>query len=128
MAVTTTTEFGGTRRQVIRLQSDAGVAEAAVKKVDVSTLTLDDGTAPSTVRIMNIEWDIIGFEGVQLLWDATANVPIKTLSTQGSESSEKFGGIVNPKTSGYTGDILLTTLGETSGDTYDIRLEILLEV
>lgn len=64
----------------------------------------------------------------QLLWKATTNVPLVSLAPNHSDCMDfmKIGGIPNPKASGVTGDVVLTTTGmATAGDTVTMLLEFL---
>lgn len=99
-----------------------GTGEAAVTKVDVSTLT--GAAATSRVQIIGLWWSTCGM-GVQLLWDATTDVLAWALpaDTSGYICFEP-GGIINNAGSGNTGDIKLTTVGHSSGDTYNIVLHL----
>ena len=74
---------------------------------------------------MRITHAIVGMS-VQMLLDATANVLLCDLaeSSNGHLNFENFGGIPNNAGSGKTGDILFTTLGHSSGDTYSIVIEM----
>ena len=57
--------------------------------------------------------------GVELLWDATSNVPLLNLP-QDWEDTIDFSdfGIPNNSGAGKTGDIVVTTVNATAGDTY----------
>jgi hypothetical protein len=103
--------------------SDGG-GEAAVVKVDVSALTaLPNGTACTGVVIEKIWWQCIGMK-VQLLWDATTNLFCIELgeNQSGHHDYTDFGGFPNNAGSGKTGDLLFTTVGHTSADTYTVIL------
>jgi hypothetical protein len=103
-----------------------GTGESAVVKVDVSALASNNrGVACSEVRIMQVRFALVGMS-VQLFFDATANVLAFELaeSSNGNLEFDEFGGIPNNSGSGKTGDILFTTIGHTSGDTYMIVLEM----
>ena len=121
--------FAGTRRRVVRLTnvSDA-TGESAVVKVDVSALTGPDGTAPTYTVVEEIQYAIQGFTSVRLFWDATTDDEIAVLPAgSGYLSYVDAGGMVDPKSSGTTGDIVLTTAGAVAGATYDITLVIRLK-
>jgi len=108
------------RNVVIKLTSTSdGTGESAVTKVDVSALK----GAPSTVRINKIHYCVAGMV-VRLLWDATADVTIVDLQGDGCLDASCFGGLWNNAGAGVTGDIQLTTVGHTSGDSYTIILEM----
>jgi len=98
-----------------------GTGEAAVKKVDVSALT----PAATRVTIKRIWYSNLGMS-VQLFWDATTDVFIIQLPADesGYLDFEKIGGLPNTAATGYTGDIMFTTVGHTAADTYTIVLEM----
>jgi len=109
--------------------SDA-TGESAVVKVDKSTLTAADGLEPNSLDLCVARWNVQGFTSVKLYWDHTADDLMMAMSGSGFEdflssgpSPEKIpDGILDPRTAGGTGDILLTTAGAASGATYDITL------
>ena len=63
---------------------------------------------------------------VQLLFDATSNVLAIELgeNQSGYHDYTGFGGIINNAGSGKTGDILFTTVGHSSADSYTIILQV----
>jgi hypothetical protein len=96
-----------------------GTGESAVKKVDASDYLA------SAFTIERIHYATAGM-AVRLLFDATTDAlgfAIGPDST-GSFDFTTFGGIPDPRATGYTGDILLTTVGHTAADTYTIILEL----
>jgi hypothetical protein len=121
-------------RYVVRLTSlSDGTGESAVIKVDISTLGVTQGEAGAPSKtctwttVEKIEYNVSGMT-VSLLWDHTTDDVIARLGSGfGCEDFKKVGGLHDPKSSGGTGDILLTTAGHTSGDTYDITLYLKLE-
>jgi hypothetical protein len=126
-AVTSQTIIDGERNCVMKFTNVSdGTGESAVAKVDVSALASNAaGVACSEVRVMRISHAIVGMS-VQLFFDATSNVLLVELaeSSNGHMEFEDFGGIPNNAGSGKTGDILFTTKGHSSGDTYSIVLEM----
>jgi hypothetical protein len=126
-AVTTQTIIDGERNCVMKFTNVSdGTGESAVAKVDVSALASNAaGVACSEVRVMRISHAIVGMS-VQLFLDATANVLLVELaeSSNGHMDFKDFGGLPNNTGSGKTGDILFTTKGHSSGDTYSITLEM----
>ena len=126
-AVTSQTIIDGSRNCVMKFTNVSdGSGESAVVKVDVSALSPNAaGTSCSEVRVMRITHAIVGMS-VKMLLDATSNVLLCDLaeSSNGHLNFENFGGIPNNAGSGKTGDILFTTLGHSSGDTYSIILEM----
>lgn len=121
-AVASQTLIDGPKNAVIKLTSVSdGTGESAVLKVDVSALS----GAPSEVRIMKIHYTTSGM-AVRLLWDATTDVDAIILGADQAECFDftGFGGLKNNAGSGKTGDIMLTTIGHTSGDSYTVILEL----
>jgi len=118
--VTTQVLESGPKWHKVRLlnQSD-GTGESAVTKVDVSTLSGLNGQTVVGVSLVEAAWDITGGY-VQLLFDATTDDELANLSGQGNVYYD--GGIHDPQSTGYTGDIKLTTSGFASGDSYDLTL------
>ena len=127
--VNTNVIFAGTRRRVVQLQNISdGTGESAVVKVDVSALTGPDGTAPTQVAIDEVEWSIQGFTSVRLHFDATTDDEALVLGAgNGYKNFQGVGGVQDPQSSGFTGDIMLTTAGAVSGATYDIVLSLRLK-
>ena len=130
-AVTSTTLSDSDRSVVIQLTNTSdGSGEAAVNKVDVSGLATrtSDGKACTGVRLAKIVYSTFGMS-MKLLWDATTNTICWDLNADYTtdEDFSEFGGIRNTAGSGKTGDILLTTTGHSSGDSYVIVLTLFKE-
>ncbi len=128
-AVTATTVEDGPREAIFYLTNTSdGTGEAAVTKVDVSALSsLQDGTACTGVRIKRITFTNVGM-GVKLLWDASTDVIAAQLPADYSDTLDysDMSGLPNVAASGgNTGDIQLTTVGHSSGDTYSVVLHCL---
>jgi hypothetical protein len=126
-AVTTQTIIDGERNCVMKFTNVSdGSGESAVVKVDVSALTANsEGTSCSEVRVMRISHAIVGMS-VQLFLNASTNVLLVELaeSSNGHMDFKDFGGLPNNAGSGKDGDILFTTKGHSSGDTYSVTLEM----
>ena len=126
-AVTSQTIIDGERNCVMKFTNVSdGTGESAVAKVDVSALTANsEGTSCSEVRVMRISHAIVGMS-VQLFLNASTNVLLVELaeSSNGHMDFKDFGGLPNNAGSGKNGDILFTTKGHSSGDTYSITLEM----
>ena len=126
MADTVTTEYlySGQHRKVLHCTniSDAS-GETSVIKADISTLTFNFGKVPTYTAVDMIDYNIQGFTSVRLFWDHTADDEIAILPAgQGTIDWNAVGGKTDPRTSGGTGDILLTTAGAASGATYDLTI------
>jgi hypothetical protein len=99
-----------------------GTGESGVTKVDISTLT-GVGFTPTYSTVDMIDYAIQGFTSVRLHWDHTTDDEIAVLPAgSGTIYYQSTGGNVDPRTSGDTGDVKLTTAGTTSGSTYNIVL------
>lgn len=97
--------------------------EADVQKIDISTLTGPDGSAPTSVTVERIQWMVNGIDYVTLEWDHTTDEEIDTLSGSESRDYTRYGGFHDSGTGG-TGDIILSTSGATEGGSYDIYIEL----
>tara|TARA_R110000796_G_scaffold164381_1_gene281263 strand:- start:250 stop:651 length:402 start_codon:yes stop_codon:yes gene_type:complete len=123
--VTSQTIQDGQKTAILKFTNVSdGSGEAAVKKVDVSALNANRaGEACTSVSVSRIYWATRGM-GVNLEFDASTNVLLTGLpaDSTGDEYYDLFSGIPNNAGSGVTGDIDLTTVAHSSGDTYSIIL------
>lgn len=118
--VTSQTIVDGPKTAVLKFtNSSDGTGESAVLKVDASALA----GSPAKLKINQIWYNIAGMS-VNVLWDATSDVPAVILSGDGHSDYRCFGGLINNAGAGVTGDIRFTTIGHTAGDTYTIILEV----
>lgn len=129
-AVTTQTLFDDGGHIVVHMTNISdGTGEAAVTKVDISTFV--GGAATTRCAVEKIAWSTVGM-GFNLLWDATTDVVFFTTGNNNSQGEIDFtrpplgnpgrGGITNNAGTGVNGDILLTTVGHSSGDAYNVTL------
>jgi hypothetical protein len=127
-AVASQTIQDGERTAVMRFTNVSdGTGESAVVKVDVSALAANSaGQSCTEVAIQRIYWATVGMS-VKLDFDATANALLVGLpaDSTGDEYYDNFTAIPNNAGSGKTGDVLITTTGHSSGDTYSIILEMI---
>ena len=118
----------GQRTAVLRFTNVSdGTGESNVVTVDVSALSKDDkGRSCSEVHIQRIYWATVGMS-VKLDFDATSNALAIGLpaDSTGDEYYDNFTAIPNNAGSGKTGDILFSTTGHSSGDTYMVILELI---
>jgi hypothetical protein len=102
-----------------------GTGEAAVVKVDVSTLNRNSfNLACNGVKINKIWMAAHGME-VRILWDADVNLLAWQVTSNGPYLMDfsSFGGISNNSGTGRNGDIAFSTHEATAGDSYTIILE-----
>lgn len=99
----------------------AGSDESGTTVIDMSTLS----GSPDNLRIDRVEANLSGFDAV-LLFDATTDDQAVAIPDGDSVMDfKRMGGRINPKGTGYNGDILLTTNGLTvAADRGTIKLEM----
>ena len=126
-AVTSQTIVDGQKTAVLKFTNISdGTGESAVAKVDVSALSsLADGTACTGATIEKIWWQCNGMK-VQVLFDASTDAFCIELgeNQSGHHDYTSFGGLQNNAGSGVTGDIMFTTVGHTSADTYTVIMQV----
>ena len=127
--VNTNVVFKGTRKVTLQLSNlSDGTGESAVAKVSVASYLLPSGAAPTAFIIESIMWNIQGFAGVRLYFDATTDDEAVFLAPGfGFFDWKAEGGIMDPRSTGSTGNIVLTTAGASSGATYDITITVRLK-
>lgn len=126
--ITKQTLLDGDRNLVVKItiEGDGSGEESASSLIDISDYTSGTGRVDDldTVRINCISGHLSGF-AIDLLWDATTNVIIATYQGEFDDKcSGGYGGLNNPKPTGYTGDILFTTTGLGAGDKGYLILEM----
>jgi|TARA_R100000329_G_scaffold140058_1_gene122133 hypothetical protein len=122
-AVTSQTLIDGPNNAVMKFTNVSdGTGESAVVKVDVSALAASaDGDTCNEVVIERIWWQCIGMK-VKILFDASTDQFCIELgeNQSGDHDYSSFGGLTNNAGTGKTGDIVFTTVGHSSGDTYTV--------
>jgi hypothetical protein len=114
----------GKRNLIVRLTNASdGTGESAVVKVDKSAYTGPNGREPGRLVVKKIEGTCDGMQ-VRLFWDHDTDDEIAFLGGQFCHDWTSSGGLIDPASAGGTGDILLTTVGHTSGDNYCITLHL----
>lgn len=132
MAITadTLTLFAGRRRRAYRftaIQDGVAADETAVIKVDKSTLTGLNGIEPGRLVIEKVRWTMQGFNSIRILFDHTTDDEAVVLNGTHGELDYGDDGIVDPASTGGTGDILFTTQGGTANATYTVDLYLRLK-
>jgi len=116
----------GVRKVIVQFTSVCdGTGESSVKKFDLSEWTGPTNQPVRKVTVEKIEYDAFGFTSVQLDWDRTPRQVIAVLAGNNSGTLMGQRADVSDGTDG-TGDILLTSSGGDSGDSYNITLTLIL--
>lgn len=122
--VTNTIVYNGRYHVSHHINASDGTGETAAIKVDLSAIVLPTrfNAVPTYSVIDRIVYSVWGFNYVTLFWDHTTDDKIAELSGQGYMDWQMAGGLVDPRSAGDTGDIILTTNGGAAGSGYDITL------
>jgi hypothetical protein len=90
-----------------KVDGDNSGQDTAATLYDVSTLS----GAPAKVKLMRV-WSQLNSFSLDLLWDATTDVPFLTLPDGWmKEDYRSFGGLQNNAGVGVTGDIMVSSKG-----------------
>lgn len=126
-AVATQIIMDGSRKAIMKFTNISdGTGEAAVLKVNVSTLSAVNGKPCTSVTIEKMEITTHGM-GLDILWDATTDVLALSIGPNISQTFDftRFGGLTNNAGAGVTGNILFSTFDATLGDRYTVILELI---
>ena len=116
---TQTTLFEHSKKLVRVIQVDYVDTAAATDVVvaDASAFTGPDTVNPvDYFSIIKVEYDISEGGSALVEFNATTDSPALSLSGQGEYCFEDEGGFVDPKASGYNGDIQISYAGLGAGD------------
>lgn len=102
------------------MNPSVGTDETGVAKVDISGLVKPDGTAPTAVSIERVQFSVSPTMLVQILFDHDTDDLALVLSGTGDFTFDVP--IIDPQSTGGTGDILFTTLGGSATESYDVML------
>ena len=126
-AVTSQTLVDNPKTAVLKFTNVSdGSGESAVKKVDVSALSANiDGSTCKRATLEKIWWQCNGMK-FKVLFDASTDDFCIELgeNKSGHHDYTSFGGLTNPASSGVTGDIMFTTVGHSSADSYTIIMQV----
>jgi hypothetical protein len=107
-----------------------GTGESDAVKADKSALLASDGAEPASLDIERVAWNCDGM-AVRVEWKHTVDDLALALSGNGvidfsdvrNIPGRAHGGTLNdPRSDGGTGDVVFTTVGHSSGDTYNITM------
>jgi len=118
------------RRWIVELYglATASEDETDVRKIVIGDMALPDGSDASKMVIEKIGYSCSGFANVKLMWERDPDNLIARFigNSEGDISYRKVGGLTDDA-SGKTGDVMLTTLGGDTNDSYLIRVEFRLK-
>lgn len=122
--VSTNVIFTSKERRVVQiLNVSDGTGESAVVKIDKSALTGMNGSEPTKFAINKIVGFVDGMV-VDIYFDRGTDVKVARLGQGHSKRDwSEFKGFVDTGTGG-SGDVILTTTGHSSGDSYDITIDV----
>ena len=126
-AVTSQTIIDGPKTAVLKFTNISdGSGESEVVKVDVSALSKNGNGDTCTKATIEKIWLQCNGMKVKMLFDASTNVFCIELgeNQSGHHDYTSFGGLTNNAGSGVTGDILFTTVGHASADSYTVILQV----
>ena len=128
-AITTTVlKAEGAQYALSRRSVSDGTGESAAIVVDKSAMTIggqNPAVAVGHMAIERIRGINSGFTSLTLSWDhdtdaAAIVIPAGAIDLDFSD----LGGLHDPQSAGGTGDLVITTVGHTSGDIYHLILEV----
>jgi hypothetical protein len=125
-AVTAKTIFKGTHRAVYQFTNVSdGSGETNVKKIDISTLSVDPrfSTAPTTINITRVFFNTYNM-GVKISYNHTTPDVVLALDGSSNFDMTSFGGITDPGSTGGDGSLLFSTIGAVNGAVYSIIMEV----
>ena len=120
--VTTKLVYENNRRIVIHMTNlSDGTGESSVRKVVKADYLGPNLKVPGHFVVEKIMYDVASMR-VHLQWDRAPAETIAVLQGWGTLNFSKRGAGMHEVNTGATGDILLTTANQASGDGYDITL------
>lgn len=122
--VTSQTNFEGSKRLVKTFTSISdGTGEDDVAKIDISALVKPDGIAPTKVIIRQIWYNVSGMI-LKIGFNHTSVDYVVALQGHGHFNYKEFGGLIDPASSGGTGDVVFKTVAHSASDSYTVTLDI----
>lgn len=96
-----------------------GTGETNIQKIDISAIAM----AAGRVRIKKLRWACDGMQAIVKFNHTTPDTAI-ICAGFGEIAEVKDAPIYDPASAGGTGDIQITTAGQSAGDGYTIYIEI----
>jgi hypothetical protein len=132
-AVATQILIDGPRNTVVKITGDITVALAQTTVVTASALSsmlpaMQGSFPPTLLRVDRISYSITDGIIVQLLWNATTDVPIAELYGRGQIEGKEYGGLQNNAGAGVTGNIDIQVEPSGAAMPTDSSLLIIMEL
>lgn len=120
--IQTQTIIDGPRNAIVKITGVLDTSDVPLTNV-VSLANFCN--APKGFRIEHVDFSMTDQLELQILWQATVDVPILPLAGRGRMSFIEFGGLINNAGAGATGGIDIKTTGWSSGtQVFSIILEM----
>lgn len=103
-----------------------GTGESGVVKIDKSALLGTSGKEPESIDIMSCWGVAFGCSHVRLHWDHTTDDTALVLNGSFFFAYDHVAGLKDPRSTGGTGNLLLTTSGMVANGGYTIDLMLAL--
>lgn len=112
----------GPRNATVKI---TGILDSSDLPTTTVILPVNFSSFPKGFRIYHLDYSMTDQLEIQLMWDATINVPILPIAGRGRMSFHEFGGLVNNAGVGSTGGIDMKTTGWSSGtQVFSLVLEL----
>lgn len=97
--------------------------------VDASAYTGPQDQTVDRFSVRQLHYSCQGLTYLDLEFDATTDDLISRLHAGSDwEDWREFGGFADPKSTGYTGDILLTSVGAAANSSFEITLHLVKKI
>lgn len=132
-ALATQTLIDGPRNTVVKVTGDVTAAVAQTTLIQPASFTsMNPGMSGSFsalfMRIDRIEYSITDGAIVQLLWNATTDVPIVELYGRGKVEARWFGGLQNNAGAGNTGNIDIAVIASGAAFPTDASIMLIIHL
>lgn len=110
--ITKQTIIDNDRNVVVLVTGILDTSDMALDTIlDVSALV----PAATAAALIKIDYSVSSQLALQIFWDADTDDNLLMLTGAHDLCAERFGGLQNPKSAGFTGDVVMKTTGWTSG-------------
>ena len=121
--------FDGDKKAIFSFTAKIASTTAETFNVDASGLNArNDGTACTFININKLWWSVNNTavtKPLSIYWEASSDDLAITCNYADSKDFSSIGGLLNPESSGYSGDIKVEFESITDDDTATLVLELL---